>query len=43
MWKGLLGVPVHLTFESFNGKFRDEYLSVESFRNGREAKVIIEQ
>ena len=30
------------TNESFNGKFRDEYLSVEWFRTRREAKVIIE-
>ena len=29
--------------ESFNGKFRDECLSVEWFRNRREACVIIEQ
>jgi putative transposase len=29
--------------ESFNGKFRDECLSVEWFRNRREAGVIIEQ
>ena len=28
--------------ESFNGKFRDECLSVEWFRSRREAKVIIE-
>jgi putative transposase len=28
--------------ESFNGKFRDECLSMEWFRNRREAKVIIE-
>jgi putative transposase len=30
------------TDESFNGKFRDECLSVEWFRPRREAKVIIE-
>jgi putative transposase len=30
------------TDESFNGKFRDECLSVEWFRSRREAKVIIE-
>ena len=30
------------TNESFNGKFRDECLSVEWFRNRREAQVIIE-
>ena len=30
------------TNESFNGTFRDEYLSVEWFRTRREAKVIIE-
>ena len=30
------------TNESFNGKFRDECLSVEWFRTRREAKVIIE-
>ena len=29
--------------ESFNGKFRDECLSVEWFRNRREAQVVIEQ
>ena len=29
--------------ESFNGKFRDECLSVEWFRNRREARVVIEQ
>ncbi len=29
--------------ESFNGKFRDEYLSVEWFRTHAEANVIIEQ
>lgn len=31
------------TDESFNGRFRDECLSVEWFRSRREAKVIIEQ
>jgi putative transposase len=31
------------TDESFNGKFRDECLSVEWFRSRREAAVIIEQ
>ncbi len=30
------------TDESFNGKFRDECLSVEWFRSRREAKVVIE-
>ncbi|MXS84902.1 transposase, partial [Nitrosomonas sp. HPC101] len=30
------------TNESFNGKFRDECLSMEWFRNRLEAKVIIE-
>ena len=30
------------TNESFNGKFRDECLSVEWFRTRREAQVIIE-
>lgn len=30
------------TNESFNGKFRDECLSMEWFRNRREAKVVIE-
>ena len=30
------------TNESFNGKFRDECLSVEWFRTHREAQVIIE-
>jgi putative transposase len=30
------------TNESFNGKFRDECLNVEWFRNRREAKIIIE-
>lgn len=29
--------------ESFNGKFRDECLSMEWFRNRFEAKVVIEQ
>ena len=29
--------------ESFNGKFRDECLSLEWFRNRTEAKVVIEQ
>lgn len=29
--------------ESFNGKFRDECLSMEWFRNRTEAKVVIEQ
>jgi putative transposase len=28
--------------ESFNGKFRDECLSLERFRTGAEARVIIE-
>lgn len=31
------------TTESFNGKFRDECLSMEWFRNRLEAKVVIEQ
>ena len=31
------------TDESFNGRFRDECLNQEWFRNRREAKVIIEQ
>ena len=31
------------TCESFNGKFRDECLSVEWFRNREEARVVIEQ
>jgi putative transposase len=31
------------TAESFNGKFRDECLSMEWFRNRTEAKVVIEQ
>ena len=31
------------TAESFNGKFRDECLSMEWFRNRIEAKVVIEQ
>jgi putative transposase len=31
------------TAESFNGKFRDECLSLEWFRNRAEAKVVIEQ
>jgi putative transposase len=31
------------TTESFNGKFRDECLSMEWFRNRIEAKVVIEQ
>lgn len=31
------------TAESFNGKFRDECLSMEWFRNRLEAKVVIEQ
>jgi hypothetical protein len=30
------------TNESFNGKFRDECLSIECFRTGREAHVVIE-
>ena len=30
------------TTESFNGKFRDEYLAMEWFRNRLEAKVVIE-
>ena len=30
------------TSESFNGKFRDEYLSLEWFRSRREASIIIE-
>jgi putative transposase len=30
------------TNESFNGKFRDECLSMEWFRNRLEAKVVIE-
>jgi putative transposase len=30
------------TNESFNGKFRDECLSIEWFRNCMEAKVVIE-
>ena len=29
------------TDETFNGRFRDEYLSVEWFRSRREARVII--
>jgi putative transposase len=29
--------------ESFNGKFRDECLSVEWFRNRQDARVVIEQ
>ena len=28
--------------ESFNGKFRDEYLSMEWFRNRTDAKIVIE-
>jgi putative transposase len=31
------------TNESFNGKFRDEYLSMEWFKNTIDAKIIIEQ
>ncbi|AJY63187.1 hypothetical protein B7759_05054 [Burkholderia glumae] len=31
------------TDESFNGKFRDECLSLEWFRTRLEAKVVIEQ
>jgi putative transposase len=31
------------TDESFNGKFRDEYLSLQWFRNRVEAKVGIDQ
>jgi len=31
------------TAESFNGKFRDECLSMEWFRNRSEAKVVIEE
>ncbi len=31
------------TAESLNGKFRDECLSMEWFRNRQEAKVVIEQ
>jgi len=31
------------TDESFNGKFRDECLSMEYFRNRTEARVVIEQ
>ncbi len=31
------------TDESFNGKFRDECLSMEYFRNRMEARVVIEQ
>lgn len=31
------------TDESFNGKFRDECLSMEYFRNRQEARVVIEQ
>jgi putative transposase len=31
------------TAESFNGKFRDECLSLEWFRNRSEAKVVIEE
>ena len=30
------------TGESFNGKFRDECLSLESFRNRTDARVVIE-
>ena len=29
--------------ESFNGKFRDECLSMEGFRNRIDAKIVIEQ
>ena len=52
-WAKILGLPLALIEpgkpwqnaynESFNGKFRDECLSVEWFRNRREAKVVIEQ
>jgi IS30 family transposase len=31
------------TDESFNGKFRDECLSIEYFRNRTEARVLVEQ
>ena len=31
------------TDESFNGKFRDEFLSLQWFRNRMDAKVGIEQ
>jgi putative transposase len=31
------------TNESFNGKFRDECLSMEWFRNRIDAKIVIEQ
>lgn len=31
------------TDENFNGKFRDECLSMEYFRNRLEARVVIEQ
>ena len=31
------------TIESFNGKFRDECLSMEWFRNRVDAKIVIEQ
>lgn len=30
------------TNESFNGKFRDEYLAMEWFRNRIEAKIVVE-
>jgi len=33
----------NVTTESFNGKFRDECLSMEWFRNRMEAKTVIEQ
>ena len=33
----------HATDESFNGKFRDEFLSLQWFRNRMDAKVGIEQ
>ena len=32
-----------MTAESFNGKFRDECLSMEWFRNRSEAKMFIEE
>jgi putative transposase len=37
------GKPIqNAHIESFNGKFRDECLSLECFRTRREAKIIIE-
>jgi putative transposase len=40
--QGFSGSLQNGTNESFNGKFRDECLSMEWFRNRLEARVIIE-